>query len=117
VPRCRVEIRGGEISKGITEKNFFYNILVDKLNYIQGAIGCLTFQFFINQINNEIIGIEINPRFGGGYPLSYASGANYPNFIIQEYIFNNPINYFENWVENRVMLRYDSEIILDTNEF
>ena len=117
VPRCRLEIRGGEISKGKTEKKYFYDVLKNKFKYLPGAIGCFTIQFFIGKIKNEIIGIEINPRFGGGYPLSYAAGANYPKYIIKEYLFNENIPFYENWVENRVMLRYDSEIILDENEF
>lgn len=117
VPRKRVEVRGGEISKGRTEKKQFYEILKTKLNYIPGAIGCLTIQFFIGKNNNDIIGIEINPRFGGGYPLSYAAGANYPLYIIKEYMLGQNISFFENWIENRVMLRYDTEIILDEYEF
>jgi carbamoyl-phosphate synthase large subunit len=117
VPRYRVEVRGGEISKGRTERKWFYEILKKKLNHLSGAIGCLTFQFFIGKYNNEIVGIEINPRFGGGFPLSYSAGANYPKYIIQEYLLNDTIPFFENWIENRVMLRYDSEIILDEHDF
>lgn len=117
VPRRRIEVRGGEISKGITEKHNFYNILKDKLGSIKGAKGCLTIQFFIGKETEEIIGIEINPRFGGGFPLSYASGANYPEYIIREYIMSEPIDFNDNWVENRVMLRYDSQVILDQNDF
>ncbi len=117
VPRCRIEVRGGEISKGRTEKKEFYNILKQKLTFIKGAIGCLTIQFFVGRTNNEIIGIEINPRFGGGFPLSYASGANYPGYIIQEYLMNEPIQFNDHWIENRVMLRYDSEVILDQDDF
>ena len=26
--------------------------------------------------------MELNPRFGGGYPFSHMSGANYPEAII-----------------------------------
>jgi len=117
VPRRRIEVRGGEISKGRTEKLKFYYILKEKLNSIKGANGCLTIQFFVGKLNEEIIGIEINPRFGGGFPLSYASGANYPEYIIQEYLMNEPIEFKDNWVENRVMLRYDSEVILDQDDF
>lgn len=117
VPRSRIEVRGGEISKGRTEKKEFYQILKHKLEFIQGAIGCLTIQVFIGRTTGEIIGIEINPRFGGGYPLSYASGANYPEYIIKEYILNESIPFFDSWIENRVMLRYDSEVILDQNDF
>ena len=117
VPRRRIEVRGGEISKGKTEKGIFYDILKEKLNVISGAKGCLTIQVFVGKKNNEIIGIEINPRFGGGYPLSYASGANYPACIIQEYMMNKSIEFYENWIENRVMLRYDAEVILDQDDF
>jgi carbamoyl-phosphate synthase large subunit len=117
VPRRRIEVRGGEISKGKTEKHNFYNILKDKLGFINGAKGCLTIQFFIGKETEKIIGIEINPRFGGGFPLSYASGANYPGYIIQEYIMNETIDFNNNWIENRVMLRFDSEVILDQDDF
>jgi carbamoyl-phosphate synthase large subunit len=117
VPRRRVEVRGGEISKGITEKSTFYNILKDKLNFIKGAKGCLTIQFFLGKETEEIIGIEINPRFGGGFPLSYAAGANYPEYIILEYMMNELITFNDNWIENRVMLRFDSEVILDQDDF
>jgi len=117
VPRCRIEVRGGEISKGRTEKGEFYKDLVEKLNFINGAIGCLTFQFFVGKETNKIIGIEINPRFGGGFPLSYASGANYPAYIIQEYMMNELIHFHENWTDKLVMLRFDSEIILNQNDF
>jgi carbamoyl-phosphate synthase large subunit len=117
VPRRRIEVRGGEISKGKTEKLNFYSILKDKLGFIKGAKGCLTIQFFIGKVTEEIYGIEINPRFGGGFPLSYASGANYPEYIILEYMMNEPITFNDNWIENRVMLRFDSEVILDQDDF
>jgi carbamoyl-phosphate synthase large subunit len=117
VPRRRIEIRGGEISKGRTEKGVFYNILKEKLHYIKGAVGCLTIQFFVSRTSDCILGIEINPRFGGGFPLSYASGANYPSYIIHEYLMNEAIQFKENWIENRVMLRFDSEVILDQDDF
>lgn len=117
VPRRRIEVRGGEISKGKTEKLNFYKTLKNKLSNIKGAKGCLTIQFFVGKETEEIIGIEINARFGGGFPLSYASGANYPKYIILEYLLNESITFNDNWIENRVMLRFDSEVILDQDDF
>lgn len=117
VPRKRIEIRGGEISKGKTERLLFYQKLKESLKFVNGARGCITFQFFINRSTSDIIGIEINPRFGGGYPLAFAAGANYPKFIIQEYILGESIDFFENWKDNLVMLRFDSEIFLEKDDF
>lgn len=112
VPRQRIYVRSGEINKGVTRKNEIIKEFVDKLSTIEGAVGCLTMQVFFNRNSKQIIGIEINPRFGGGFPLSYLAGANYPNFLIREYFFNQEIKYFDNWEENLLMLRYDDEILV-----
>eukprot|EP01133_Synstelium_polycarpum_P004770 gene4770-5557_t len=109
VPRKRIEVRAGEISKGLTVKNRIVNYLLDKLHFISGAVGCLTLQLFLNKKNGQILGIEINPRFGGGYPLSYLAGANYPKNIIQEYLFNENLTYWDSWEDQLLMLRYDDE--------
>lgn len=112
VPRKRIFVRAGEINKGVTHKNEIVSYVKDKLNYIPGGIGCLTMQFFFNHKTKRMIGIEINPRFGGGFPLSYLAGANYPAWLIREYLFDENINYFEDWEENLLMLRYDDEILV-----
>lgn len=112
VPRKRIEVRSGEINKGITKQNYIVNYLKNKLKFIEGAIGCLTTQVFFNEVSNEIIAIEINPRFGGGYPLSYHAGANYPSNLINEYLLNQNIEYSDNWETDLLMLRYDDEILI-----
>jgi carbamoyl-phosphate synthase large subunit len=112
VPRKRIEVRGGEISKGITVKNILYEELKEKLSELKGARGCITAQFFLSKEGNNIYGIEINARFGGGYPLSYFAGAVYPEFLIQEYLLNSSVSFHEEWKENLLMLRFDQEIII-----
>ncbi len=112
VPRKRIEVRDGEVNKGKTDKNELVDYIKQHLNEINGARGCLTMQFFLNRITRRIVAIEINPRFGGGYPLSYLAGANFPGKIIQEYLLNESITYSESWEDNLLMLRYDDEIII-----
>jgi len=112
VPRKRIEVRDGEVNKGITDKNELIDYIKERLFHIEGAIGCLTSQFFKNKENNEIYGIEINARFGGGFPLTYLSGANYCKWILDEYLFNKKIAFFNDWEENLLMLRYDDEILV-----
>ncbi|MEL0456408.1 ATP-grasp domain-containing protein [Flavobacteriaceae bacterium SZ-1-7] len=114
VPRKRIETRDGEVSKGITEKNDIIEFFKQRLPHIDGAIGCLTVQVFKNKVNNSIIGIEINPRFGGGFPLTYLSGANYVKWILDEYLFDKKIeNGFDCWQNNLLMLRFDKEILIN----
>ena len=116
VPRKRIFIRAGEVNKGVTHRNEIVNYVKERLSHIDGAIGCLTMQFFFNQETKRVIGIEINPRFGGGYPLSYLAGANYPKFLIQEYILNETFEYFDQWEDNLLMLRYDDEVLVRNYE-
>lgn len=113
VPRKRIEVRGGEVSKGITIKNEIYNFIVRKMSKLDGAIGCLTLQVFLHKLSKKIIGIEINPRFGGGFPLSYKAGANFPKWLIMEYILGETnIEIYDEWEEDLLMLRYDDEVLV-----
>ena len=116
IPRKRIEIRDGEVNKAKTEKNILVSHIKKHLYEINGAIGCLTAQFFYNKKNNRIIGIEINPRFGGGAPLSYLAGGNFPKLLIEEYYQNKKIKYFDDWEDNLLMLRYDDEILVHDYE-
>ena len=112
IPRERIEVRAGEINKGRTVKNEIVAYLKDKLGYIEGCIGCICIQLFFNSMTKDIIGIEINPRFGGGYPLSYKSGGNYPELLIREYFLQESLDYSDNWIDGMMMLRYDDAIYI-----
>jgi len=114
VPRIRLKVVGGESNQGITKKNKVLDFVLKKFKFLEGAIGCLTLQVFSNKLNPiDIIGIEINPRFGGGYPFSLNAGANFPEFIIREYVLNQKIDYFDNWKDNCLNIRYENEIIVN----
>lgn len=117
VPRKRIEVRSGEVNKGLTCKNIIIPFLKEKLGYIKGAIGCLTVQLFLNKRTSRIVGIEINPRFGGGYPLSYRAGANFPRWLIEEYLLEQNVPFYEGWNDHLLMLRYDDEVLVNDLKF
>ncbi len=107
VPRIRLEIRAGEVSKARTVKNQSIIQAVKELcKVLDGVYGCITIQLF--QAGSRIVFIEINPRFGGGYPLSFHAGANFAEYLIK-------LVYNEEWQDNMLMLRYDAEVIVDGN--
>ena len=111
VPRERVEVRGGEISKGRTNKALI-NLLKEPMSKLKTAFGCLTLQVFKSKTTEQIYGIEINPRFGGGFPLSNAAGARYPEFLLREVFLNEKLVYTDDWEDKLVMLRYDAEVLV-----
>jgi carbamoyl-phosphate synthase large subunit len=113
VPRKRISVRDGEVNKGLTLKNELVPYIQQHLHTVEGARGCLTAQFFKHRTEDKIYGIEINPRFGGGYPLSYLAGANFPKWIINEYLFNETVgDHFDDWEDRLLMIRYDDEILV-----
>lgn len=111
IPRKRIEVRDGEVNKAVTKRTRFLREMWKKMAYIKGFRGCITFQVFVGK-EDSLYGIEINPRFGGGYPLSYLAGGNFPKWIIDEYLLNTPVPTFDNWEENLMMLRYDDEVLV-----
>lgn len=114
VPRLRLEVRDGEVSKGRTHKGALLPFLHSKLANLTGAVGCITTQFFVRESADElqVLGIEINPRFGGGYPLTHAAGGRYVDWLIDSHFNNSAIPYQESWTENLTMLRYDAEVFI-----
>ncbi|WP_299362322.1 ATP-grasp domain-containing protein [Winogradskyella sp.] len=114
VPRKRIEVRDGEVYKALTKRNALADFITSNLNYIEGARGGFAVQFFVNKSDETIVyGIEVNPRFGGGYPLSYLAGANFPKWIIEEYLLDNTIeDKFNSWESDLLMIRYDDEVLV-----
>lgn len=112
VPRERIEIRAGEINKGRAEKNEILYFLKEKLGYIEGCVGCICVQLFFHPKTKDMVGIEINPRFGGGYPLTYMAGGNFPELLIREYFLGEDVEYFDNWKDGMLMLRFDDAIFV-----
>lgn len=111
VPRIRLKVVGGESNQGITKKNYLLEFIKSKFKNFKGARGTITMQFFVSKKDQtDIYGLEINPRFGGGYPFALNAGANFPLYVIQEYLENSQIEYNEEWKANYINLRFEKEV-------
>ncbi len=105
VPRQRLEVRCGEVSKSATRKDWGLIEHAQRIVQALGAIGPLCIQCF--QDSDHVHFTEINSRFGGGLPLSVAAGANQPLWVIQMFQGKKLSPMIGQFTENLVMLRYD----------
>jgi carbamoyl-phosphate synthase large subunit len=81
IPRTMIESRGGESIKGMTIKDW------DLINYgafvaeTLGLAGPATVQCFREGDGRHEV-TDVNPRFGGAFPLPLSAGSRYPELAI-----------------------------------
>ena len=116
VPRQRLIVRSGEVEKGITVKDEeIIESTVKLANLLEGLWGV-----FCCQCRRDDDGyprfFEINPRFGGGAPLSIAAGADLPLYLLQE-VLSLPITAeFGQFTDRLLMMRYDEAIFTEMDD-
>ena len=117
VPRQRLEVRGGEVSKARTVRH--EGVMRDCIRLVEKmrrCAGVVTIQCFVDAAGAIKI-IEMNPRFGGGVPLAIRAGANFPRWLIEEHLGRRPLIAPDGWTEDLVMLRYDAEVFRRWSDF
>ncbi|MBX9459779.1 MAG: ATP-grasp domain-containing protein [Rhizobium sp.] len=109
VPHRRLQIRAGEVEKGRTER---HPALADIAGRIARALpearGALCFQVIDDTIRGPEV-IELNARFGGGYPLAHHAGAPFCQWLLEE-VSDVPGTAHDDWREGVLMLRYDAAV-------
>ena len=118
VPRIRLEVRSGEVVKSRTVKQRKVvqetKRLLEALNLEGNVAGPMTIQCFLSEDEGDVTFIEINPRFGGGVPLSFAAGADYGTAIAEmcggkHWSARTEEEYLADFSE-LTMLRYDQAV-------
>ncbi|MCZ7645161.1 MAG: ATP-grasp domain-containing protein [Planctomycetota bacterium] len=113
VPRRRIETRAGEVSKGVTVRAPALIELATRLaERLPGAWGALNVQIFADRNFERLNVIELNPRFGGGYPLAWEAGARFPEWLILEAL-GRPLPEPPAWRDRLLMLRYDDAVFVE----
>jgi carbamoyl-phosphate synthase large subunit len=116
VPRKRIEVRAGEVSKSQIVKHPRIMSEAARLVETLGAgPGVITLQLFLTD-DDVVKFIEINPRFGGGVPLSIKAGADFPKWIFQELLDRKANIRFDAFKDSLIMLRYDGEVWLGDSD-
>ncbi|AGG65758.1 ATP-grasp domain-containing protein [Corynebacterium callunae] len=113
VPRLRIATRGGEILKGRIVKDTDVIEAVRRLLESLPMPGHSTVQCFKTKEGVEFI--EVNPRFGGGAPMSIAAGADSCKRLV-ELLNGGVLEYDESYEDGLTFLRFDQSIVLKDNE-
>jgi carbamoyl-phosphate synthase large subunit len=113
VPRLRLETRAGEVSKGVTVRNeALISLASGVAEALPGAFGALNIQIFLDQSSGALNVIEVNARFGGGFPLTWAAGGKFPQWIVEDLAGESTTGDVDAWQEDLLMLRYDQGVYL-----
>jgi carbamoyl-phosphate synthase large subunit len=78
--RVKLAMRAGETDRAVTIKSGELERLGRALGTQLGHVGNLDCDVFLSDGRGYVL--EMNPRFGGGYPFSHGAGANLPAALL-----------------------------------
>ena len=111
IPRTMIESKGGESIKGATIKDWDLiehgRAVAEQL----GIVGPANIQCF-REPDGSLPVTDVNPRFGGGFPLPTAAGSRYPELAIALANGEHPEPRLGEFREGIVMTRFFSEVVL-----
>jgi carbamoyl-phosphate synthase large subunit len=111
IPRTMIESKGGESIKGMTIKDAELiehgRRVAEELRLVgPGNVQCF------RELDGELQVTDVNPRFGGGFPLPTAAGSGYPELALALANGEHPEPRLGDFREGVLMTRFFSEVIL-----
>lgn len=103
----KLAMRSGETDKAKSIIDERFNKLAKKISQNLKHIGNIDSDVFV--VNNKLYLLEINPRFGGGYPFSHEAGINLAAIYIEwlKGKTNEDLTKFNNYKENIIFSKCD----------
>jgi len=115
VPRTMIESKGGESIKGMTIKDPGLIAFGARVAESLRIIGPANVQCF-REPGGELQVTDVNPRFGGGFPLPTAAGSRYPELALALANGEQPEPRLGDFREGVVMTRFFSQVILEEQD-
>ncbi len=103
-------MRAGETDKAVSFKDEKLFALIERFVMEVGYRGQIDIDIF--EINGEYYISEVNPRFGGGYPHAYESGADHMKLIVNN--LEGKVNECvvgENYEVGTYMMKYNEVMV------
>jgi carbamoyl-phosphate synthase large subunit len=111
IPRTMIESKGGESIKGITIKDWE---LIEHGRRVAESLpiwGPANIQCFREE-DGRLLVTDVNPRFGGAFPLPLAAGSRYPELALALAAGERPEPAIGEFREGVVMTRFFSHLCL-----
>ena len=127
VPRLRIEIMGGEVTRTCTVNSERLIEMSRKVLSNFNFRGPITLQFLEDRslpepaegepdtYKRRFLLMEINPRLGGGVLCSIFAGAPITDYIISEAL-GMSVHPVDDWIPGTLMTRYQKEVIFYNND-
>jgi carbamoyl-phosphate synthase large subunit len=115
IPRTMIESKGGESIKGMTIKDadlIDFGVRVSEALLIIGPANVQCFR----EPDGELQVTDVNPRFGGGFPLPTAAGSRYPELALALAAGEQLEPRLGDFRAGVVMTRFFSEVILEERD-
>ncbi len=115
IPRTMIESRGGESIKGMTIKDWDLIEYGAHVAETLGLKGPANIQCFREEEGRHEV-TDVNPRFGGAFPLPLAAGSRYPELAIALANGEHPEPRLGEFKEGIVMARFLSHLVLTAGD-
>ena len=111
IPRTMIESKGGESIKGMTIADADLIEHGRHVSELMRMVGPANIQCF-RLADGSLPVTDVNPRFGGGFPLPTAAGSRYPELALSLARGERPEPRLGEFEEGVMMTRYFSQVIL-----
>jgi carbamoyl-phosphate synthase large subunit len=115
IPRTMIESKGGESIKGMTIKDWSLIEFGRRVSETLGIVGPANIQCFREADGTHYV-TDINPRFGGGFPLPTAAGSRYPELALSLAKGERPEPRLGEFRAGVVMTRFFSHVTLTADD-
>jgi carbamoyl-phosphate synthase large subunit len=115
IPRTMIESKGGESIKGMTIRDAELIEFGRRVAETIGIKGPANVQCF-REPDGSLLVTDVNPRFGGGFPLPHAAGGRYPELALALARGERPEPRLGEFREGVVMTRFFSQLTLVAGE-
>jgi carbamoyl-phosphate synthase large subunit len=111
VPRTMIESKGGESIKGMTIADDELVEVGRLVSETLGLVGPANIQCFREPDGTHVV-TDINPRFGGAFPLPTAAGSRYPELALALAAGERPEPRLGDFRAGLYMTRFFGELVL-----